>query len=172
MTREEAIAILIHERDEDLFMRTEYRKRIHEALTMGIKALKQKPSEDAISRQAVINTIANICFWLSADNWEELIKCINSIPSVTPQYTDAEIQKMQELEQAEIEKAYELGKAQQPKTGHWIKEEKEFIVPSRFYPIQEIVSTCSICNAHYTGMHGDFKYCPNCGAKMAESENT
>jgi len=60
----------------------------------------------------------------------------------------------------------------QQKTGHWIKEEKEFIVPSRFYPIQEIVSTCSICNAHYTGMHGDFKYCPNCGAKMAESENT
>jgi len=54
----------------------------------------------------------------------------------------------------------------QPKTGLWIKEEKEFIVPSKFYPIQEIVSTCSICNAHYTGMHEDFKYCPNCGAKM------
>ncbi len=39
------------------------------------------------------------------------------LPSVTPQYTDAEIQKMQDLEQAEIQKAYELGKAE---TGHWI----------------------------------------------------
>lgn len=35
-----------------------------------------------ISRQAVINAIANTCFWLSADNWEELTKCINSIKSV------------------------------------------------------------------------------------------
>lgn len=36
---------------------------------------------DLISREAVINAIANTCFWLSADNWEELTKCINSIPS-------------------------------------------------------------------------------------------
>lgn len=37
---------------------------------------------DLISRQAVINAIANTCFWLSADNWEELTKCINSIQPV------------------------------------------------------------------------------------------
>jgi NADH pyrophosphatase NudC (nudix superfamily) len=55
---------------------------------------------------------------------------------------------------------------QEPKTGHWIKKEKEFIAPSRFYPIKEIVSTCSICNAHYIGTHEDFKYCPNCGCRM------
>ena len=36
---------------------------------------------DLINRQSVINAIANTCFWLSADNWEELTKCINSIPS-------------------------------------------------------------------------------------------
>ena len=36
---------------------------------------------DLISRQTVINAIANTCFWLSANNWEELTKCINSIPS-------------------------------------------------------------------------------------------
>lgn len=45
---------------------------------------KQQPCEDTISRQAVINRIANTCFWLSADNWKELIKCINSISTVTP----------------------------------------------------------------------------------------
>ena len=54
--------------------------------------LKQEPYEDVISRQAVINAIANTCFWLSADNWEELTKCINSISPARPQ----------------------------PKTGHWI----------------------------------------------------
>lgn len=56
------------------------------------------------------------------------------------------------------------------KTGHWIRKENEFFAPSRFYPTKEIVSTCSICNAHYLGDQKDFKYCPNCGAKMTESE--
>lgn len=36
---------------------------------------------DLISRQTVINAIANTCFWLSGDDWNELIECINSIPS-------------------------------------------------------------------------------------------
>lgn len=40
--------------------------------------------DDCVSRQTVINRIANTCFWLSADNWNELIKCINSISPVTP----------------------------------------------------------------------------------------
>lgn len=43
---------------------------------------------DLISRQAVINAIANTCFWLSADNWEELTECINSIPSVENKEND------------------------------------------------------------------------------------
>lgn len=43
------------------------------------------PSKDSIDRQAVINAIANTCFWLSSDNWEELVKCIDSISPVNPQ---------------------------------------------------------------------------------------
>ena len=43
MTREEAKAILIREIDDDPFIRTEYRKQIHEALNMSIKALDQEP---------------------------------------------------------------------------------------------------------------------------------
>ena len=42
MTKEEAVAILIRERDEDPFLMTEYREQIHEALSMAIKALKQE----------------------------------------------------------------------------------------------------------------------------------
>lgn len=51
---------------------------------MGFNVFNE-PCGDAISRQAVINAIANTCFWLSSDNWEELMKCINSIPPVNPQ---------------------------------------------------------------------------------------
>ena len=37
---------------------------------------------------------------------------IIDLPSVTPKFTDEEIQKMQELEQAQLDKAYELGKTE------------------------------------------------------------
>lgn len=45
---------------------------------------KQESCEDAISKQTTINTIANTCFWLSGDDWNELMKCIESIPFVIP----------------------------------------------------------------------------------------
>lgn len=51
MTREEAIAILIREIDEDPFLRTEYREKIHEALKMGIKALEQTDALDKIAAE-------------------------------------------------------------------------------------------------------------------------
>lgn len=39
----------------------------------------------------------------------------NALPSAQPAYTDEQIQKMQDLEQAELDKAFELGKqAAQP----------------------------------------------------------
>ena len=72
--------------------------------------LQQESCDDAISRQAVLNEIyntdgiSNIYFHL-ADK-------IIALPPVKPQYTDAEIQKMQNLESAEIQKAYEIGKAE------------------------------------------------------------
>lgn len=85
----------------------------------------QKPCEDAVSRQAVIDAIDNID-WYHISNKGELVQgankqtmplykaadifyAIDALPSVTPKFTDEEIQKMQELEQAQLEKAYELG---------------------------------------------------------------
>ena len=51
----------------------------------------------------------------------------------------------------------------QPKTGHWIDR----------FPTKEC--KCSVCdflicisNGSYIDMVGQMKYCPNCGAKMAE----
>lgn len=84
------------------------------------------PSKDSIDRQAVINAIANTCFWLSSDNWEELIKCINSIPPVNPQ---------------------------EPKTGHWILTDDDLVYCSEcedsYYarPIDASWYYCPHCGA-------------------------
>lgn len=43
MTSKEAIEILQNEIDSDIFVATEYRKKIHEALSLGIKALEERP---------------------------------------------------------------------------------------------------------------------------------
>lgn len=61
---------------------------------------------DLISRQAAIDAIhrdANPFLEYAATQ-------IEALPSVQP-YTNEEIQKMQEAEQAEIDKAFELGRA-------------------------------------------------------------
>lgn len=90
--------------------------REHEAIRVAIKALEQQTCEDAISREDAL--IALTGEW--TDSTDELIhrfiKRIKSLPSVNPQYTEDEIQKMQDLEQAEIEKAYEFGKTEGQKT--------------------------------------------------------
>lgn len=94
----------------------DYGEESHTAMMMAIKALEQQTCEDAVSRQAVLDIFAD-----NADvtrpystAWEE----VKALPSVKPQHTDVEIQKMQDLEQAEIQKAYEIGKLENP--NKWI----------------------------------------------------
>lgn len=84
------------------------RGRYREAVKKAIKALEQEPCDDAISRQAAID--ACLSGWNK--DYKEIVEEIRTLPPVTPQYTEAEIQKMQELEFAEIQKAYEIGKAE------------------------------------------------------------
>lgn len=69
----------------EVFMSEAQNAKAKEAVETAIKALEQQPCEDCISRQAVINAIANTCFWISAGDWNELMDCINSLSSVTPQ---------------------------------------------------------------------------------------
>ena len=102
MTAEEAVKILKYERDNDIFVATEYREKLHEALTKAIKALEQQPCEDCISRQAVIilideasemhpykvvgdsDTYSNYNQgWSDACDW--LYANIEGVPSVKPQ---------------------------------------------------------------------------------------
>lgn len=117
MTREEAIRIIkivlaVAEDFEIIVQGEEFTKeKCKEAVEIVTKALEQEPCDDAISRQAVDDAIYE--YSRSCDvNYAQIMEFIEKIPPVTPQYTEAEIQKMQELEQAEIQKAYELGKAE------------------------------------------------------------
>ena len=105
------------------------------------EVLEQEHYEDVISRQAVINAIANTCFWLSADNWEELTKCINSISPAR----------------------------QQPKTGHWIDSEDMGEVSDGYHTFNQLyrqraVLFATIVNSNKdrawkSFKHSDGKYC-------------
>ena len=86
-----------------------YGQKYGAALSHCFELLKQQPCDEAVSRQAVLDACdQSINIFDATDRIKEL-------PSVKPQYTEAEIQKMQEMEQAEIQKAYELGKIEADK---------------------------------------------------------
>lgn len=58
-----------------------------ETMDMLIKALKKStklPKEhgDLADKQSIVNQIANTNFWLSADNWSELMEAINDTPTI------------------------------------------------------------------------------------------
>lgn len=143
-------------------------KKCKKAVEMAIKALDQEPCEDAISRQAAIDAIKKSRFLVDA--MEKVIK----LPPVTPKYTDAEIQKMQEMEQAEIQKAYELGLQAvnpQEKTGYWMPIEYPTGVEA--FGVKEMSAQelqCSECGKTVDISDGDFKYCPYCKARMVEPQ--
>ena len=60
-------------------------------------------------------------------------------PPVTPKFTDEEIQKMQELEQAQLEKAYELGKAEmQTSFEEWLSTFSTDSATECFTAVQEL----------------------------------
>jgi len=114
-----------------------------EALDMAIKALEQESCEDAISRQAVLSKIKEVCFseeWLqfrvdngSSGQRDFLINYIEQLPPVTPQL----------------------------KTGRWIN-------------VDETHSKCDRCEAVFeiTSPNGEVNYCPNCGTKMIEVQES
>ena len=87
------------------------------ALEVAIKALEQQPSEDCISRQAVFDVINFEDKWLFDANghnanthiaFNGLESRVKALPSVTPKYSDEEIDKAQAVEQAYVDKMVEL----------------------------------------------------------------
>ena len=86
------------------------------AIRNGTPLPEQQPCEDCISREEAINVVHKYFVKYLKLNDDICLDGIKSLPSVTPKFTDAEIQNMQELEQAQLEKvyevAYELGKTE------------------------------------------------------------
>lgn len=144
-----------------------YGQKYGEALAHCFELLKQEPCEDAISRKDFIAKIEDIYDGYMLDEGgcypQNFVDLAEEMPSVKPQYTEAEIQNMQEMEQAEIEKAYELGKAEQPKMGHWKRVSADKYVQHATYYFR-----CSECDNDIIGEHN---YCPHCGAKMEEEQD-
>lgn len=57
----------------------------------------------------------------------------------------------------------------EPKTGYWIKYDKEYFTAEKLTPVIHSIRECSECHTRIADFCGEMKYCPNCGAKM-ESE--
>ena len=120
---------------------------------MAIQSLEQEPCEDAISRQAVFDLIEHYnsdglgTVFIDFRHGIKFADAINKLPSVK----------------------------QEPKTGHWEEVSEEYI---QVYDLNGIPSCgderiCSECGFEtvFIGEHcSQYKYCPNCGARMVEPQ--
>ena len=100
MTNHEAIETLKANYPDACF------EQLREAVDTAIFALQRSTHKalDTISIQDVIDVVKHA--WTKG---LEPTQYIEELPSAQP-YTEEQLQKMQDLEQAEIEKAYELGR--------------------------------------------------------------
>jgi hypothetical protein len=154
MTKEEAINVL---NDYDINFERNTAEEIAEAHEIAIKAIRTIPSEDYISRQAAIDycrQLINVEHQQGSDEMnygqervnqtETILHHLEIIPSVQP-------------------------KTGQPKTGHWVSH-------SEYCKMNNLIPSglgcyfwCSECNCgiDYKYFHlANYKYCPQCGAKM------
>ena len=119
-------------------------------------------SSDVISRQAAIDGVKTL-HDVAWKKWHEptlstngVLDMIRELPSAQP-FTEEQIQTMQVLESAQIEKAYELGKADRP-TGHWIENDNGTF-------------SCSNCQSWIPKeQHHYARHCLYCGARMESEE--
>ena len=153
MTREEAIAIIRKEylcvdRDCDIErscgkcdLAMPSKEPILQAYKLAIKALEQEPCTDAISRVDAIKAMDELekedveaygCKIPEGFDGERARLAICLLPSVKPQYTDAEIQKMQDLESVEIQTAYEIGKEEGSSVLDRIRDEFISLYPKNY----------------------------------------
>ena len=134
-------------------------EKTKQALDMAIKALEQQPCEDCISREHAKQFLYYEIEHLHDDGLYDCFSRIiddmyNELPSVTPQYTDEEIDKAQAVEQAYVDKMVELAveETKRPK-GKWIDDCGGV--------------KCSCCGYSIDDDHYAKAYCTNCGAEMS-----
>lgn len=186
MTRKEAVKWLSNLKMD--IGKTQHQELWHyeQALDEIIQTLEQEPScrntrqVDLISRQAAIDAFDGVKVDEKTeydigynDGIDLAVSKLSVLPSAQP-FTSEQIQTMQELESAQVEKAYELGKADRP-TGHWIENAQEYyeminekgggVDENTPYFIDDIA--CSECLAKFSVIDNEterFDFCPNCGS--------
>ena len=141
MTREEASKTLTQYIDYDAETPDYY--EMEKACKVALKALKQAPCEDCISRDAVQNYVESHIQEINT-GYGDLNKHTNEILRMIVDY----IESMSPVKQ-------------EPKTGHWI------VHPKGIYA--HIVCDKCLSNAPYDCRTN---YCPNCGAKMESEDKT
>ena len=134
-----------------------YHRQLAEWLRDYKQLLEQEPNGDLISRQAVLELVADYNLSMG-----QVVRGIHALPSVKSQKPCNDMvsrgvfkQVMWERDVA-IEQLKDLGYklGEKPKTGHWIDKDDKSAV-------------CSCCNRNNT-LYGDF--CKWCGAKMVGSQ--
>lgn len=123
----------------------EFSEHFNEILDLAIKALEQEPCEDAVSRQAVLNEFYDM---------ENLYERIKQLPPVTQ------------------------------KSGKWIKKEYWKPLPYDTEPLdydnydekthsEKVYHYyCSECGRDEGETKPTDNYCPNCGARMVEPQES
>lgn len=164
MTREEQIDWLCRLRADlnNGVIFTPWNKEFIEALN---DALEQEPCDNAVSRQAVLDAMYELCNkggtlkenpWRDNPHIDAITDAINNLPSVNPQepkYCDRNICVSNEYNGIGCDEC-EVTKSQEPKTGHWIHRTQD---GGCFW------EECSVC---HTERAFSTKYCPDCGTYM------
>lgn len=161
-----------------------------------------------MTREEAIEIIRKVTFYwelgeqtLTQEQIGEALKmAIEALSSVTPKFTDAEIQKMQEMEQAQLDKAYELGKAEMQtavldtiselnaisfyeaqedskECYYEIRDAIKQLPPAALYPkighwikVDNEEPIAYDCSECTAMVSRKYRYCPKCGAKMVEPQ--
>ena len=132
-------------------------------------ALSQEPCDDAISRDAAINIASLHCLTI-----DETVKALEQLPSVTQKsakdYLDIADRKAKKIKDALTDNPHKSGKwiAQQEANGDDYFKAYD-ISGDMTYAAKYKCDKCGFIQICIED-HGQYKYCPNCGARM-ESED-
>ena len=138
-----------------------------------MRAANKEPYEDAISREDALLALTGNWTELTDEIIHRFIKRIKSLPPVNPQPNKEDIHR-------EREQAYMCGYEEackkyrkEPKTGHWI-EYTRVLIPEPINKWEQAwyCSECGYGNQECEDGSAwlEWKYCPNCGAKMKKEE--
>lgn len=120
--------------------------------------------DDLISRQAAYDTLTEYYHQKTETQHESLKEALSRVPTIAPEQEADLSEYSDRLWRA----AYERGKTEAQKTGHWIREDSfSNGIVMRIYKCSECNKKASITEEGFWFL-SDF--CPHCGAKMDGGE--